>query len=414
MADIGPHWLSFSNSDQQVLRADTRGFLWDSLVVPGTLATYYKQGVGGYVLTRRKPFVIDPRTPLIQPPSTEAAPRASHHSLAAIHNDLIGEVWAQGEEIQQEAWTDELWTETVTRVLDFQAGFEGEAAEKIERYEDILAEANMSLDLSEPIEGPARLIPPYWAVRRTRERWWDLSRAAIEQAVDEHGTQRIMPIVCVATGASPDLFVELIADMPAGLEDVFCWLGSWDESEATPEEIEAWLALIDAAAMRDLRVTNLYGGALSAMMTGLGLAGVSHGVGYSESRDEQRLSQTGAPPMRYYVPRLRRFYPVPRAQRHLDDLQALDGDWRCDCEICGGRETIVGLDTQELKQHFLLCRAAEFRAAREDPAAAIGNLADDAAALMEVWGGEEPDLDRPLGARGRVLSRWAEVLGRRL
>lgn len=414
MADVGPHWLSFSNSDQKVLRADTRGFLWDSLVVPGTLATYYKQGVGGYVLTRRKPFVIDPRTPLIQPPSTEAAPRASHHSLAAIHNDLIGEVWASGEEIQQEAWTDELWAETVTRVLDFQTGFEEEAAEKIERYEAILGEANMSLDLSDPIEGPSRLVPPYWAVRRREERWWELSRAAIEQAVSRYGNQRVMPIVCVATDTSPDLFVELIADLPTGLEDVFCWLGSWDENEATPTEIEAWLALIDAAAMRDMRVTNLYGGALSTLMTGLGLAGVSHGVGYSESRDEQRLAQTGAPPMRYYVPRLRRFYPVPRAQRHLDDLQALGEDWRCGCQVCEGRETIVGLETQELKQHFLLCRAAEFRGARDNPARAVGDLEVDARALMEVWAGEEPDLDRPLGAQGRILLRWAQVLGQRL
>ncbi len=42
-------WLAFSNSDQRVLSAETHGLLWDALVVPGTLATYYKQGVGGYV-----------------------------------------------------------------------------------------------------------------------------------------------------------------------------------------------------------------------------------------------------------------------------------------------------------------------------------------------------------------------------
>ena len=93
MADRGTHWLAFSNSDQQILTERTQGELWDALVVPGTLATYYMQGVGGYVLATRRPFVIDPRTPLIQPAFDEDRPRppkASHKTLAKIHHpDLL-------------------------------------------------------------------------------------------------------------------------------------------------------------------------------------------------------------------------------------------------------------------------------------------------------------------------------------
>lgn len=413
MADRGRHWLSFSNSDQKVLSDQTRGELWDALVVPGTLATYYKQGVGGYVLARRKPFAIDPRTPLIQPhDDPRPEPRASHETLAGIHNEIIGRIWAELEEIPVEAWTDEIWAETVKNVLAFQTSFEDEAAEKIDKYNLMLADAGMTIELDEPIQGPEKLLPPYWAIRNVQERWWDLSRRSIELALEEHEADRVMPVICVASGVSPDLFQALIAQLPDRVEDVFCWRGSWDEAEAPVTEIDSWLNLIDAAAMRDLRIHNMYGGALSVLMTGLGLAGVNHGVGYSEYRDEKRLSQTGAPPMRYYVPRLRQFYPVPTAQRLVEQLGE---DWACECAICAGRPSVVGLRTEQLKVHFLLCREREFEAAAEDLKAEVARLDDDAQILLDEYAAEEPANDRrPLGSRGRALARWVEALKRRL
>jgi hypothetical protein len=408
-------WLSFSNSDQRILREETQGLLWDALVVPGTLATYYKQGVGGYVLARRKPFVIDPRTPLIQPsPLTpRPVPKASHETLAGIHNPEVGAIWAGGEEVQMEVWSDARWSETVTNVLAFQTSFEFEAAEKIDKYEAMLRDAGMSLDA--PVHGPEWLIPPYWAVRDERERWWDLSVRGIQQAIDEYGASRIMPVVCLASGSTTEAFSRLLQTLPEGLDRVFCWRGSWDESTATAPDINGWLNAVDLAAMRGIEVTNMYGGALSVLLTGFGLRGVNHGVGYSESRDEQRLSQTGGPRMRYYVPRLRGFESVPRAQQFLDSLSTVDGSWRCECAVCGGRETIVDLTTEELKLHFLLCRGAEFASAEDDIGSAVADLRHDGEQLVDRFGGGQEDETRhPLARRGDVLLRWADALAPRL
>lgn len=416
MADGHPNarrWLSFSNSDQRILREETQGLLWDALVVPGTLATYYKQGVGGYVLARRKPFVIDPRTPLIQPSPMHPrpVPKASHETLAAIHNEEVGVIWSSGEEVHMEAWSDERWAETVTNVLEFQATFESKAAEKIDKYEAMLEAAGMTLDA--PIHGPERLVPPYWAVRDERDRWWEMTLNGIEQAREEHGAAAIMPVLCLTSGTPTEVFERLVAALPDDIDRVFCWRGSWDETDALPTDIDGWLAAIDRAAMRGIEITNMYGGALSVLLTGFGLAGVNHGVGYSESRNEQRLSQTGGPRMRYYLPRLRQFESLPRAQRFLDLLREEGDDWGCGCSVCDGRPSIVNLTPADLKLHFLLCRRVEFAAAQA-PQAAVTSLRSDGERLVGRFGEEDADRPDPLAVRGRVLLRWADGLSPRL
>ena len=382
--------------------------LWDALVVPGTLATYYMQGVGGYVLASRRPFVIDPRTPLIQPTSPRAVPRASHKTLAKIHDQAVGELWESGKEVQLEVWTPSRWAATVRSVLAFQASFQSAAAEKIDKYEKMLEGSGMTLDI--PVHGPERLVPPYWAVHGCHDPWWSLTLQAIKQAAVEHGPRSLMPVICLRPDAPTERFIELLGELPDGIDRVFCWRGSWDESKATADDIRGWLATIDAAAMAQIEVTNMYGGALSALLTGGGLAGVNHGVGYSESRNEERLGSTGAPPMRYYVPRLRQFLPVPQAQEALDLLAEPDDDWACHCVVCRDLRTIVDLKTEDLKLHFLLCRRAELVAAAEDLQEATDAVRADGQALSERFVGAKEKAERALEARGSVLIGWADGL----
>jgi hypothetical protein len=412
MADTQPsarRWLSFSNSDQQILREKSRGVLWDALVVPGTLATYYMQGVGGYVLASRRPYVIDPRTPLIQPTSPRTAPRASHKTLARIHDDAIGSVWEQRDEVQLEVWTPSRWRSTVSRVLAFQTSFQTEAAEKLTKYEQMLEGSGMSLDI--PVRGPERLIPPYWAVQGQHDPWWQLSLSAIEQAIEEHGAGSIMPVICLCSGSRTQTFVELLRDLPTEIDRAFCWRGSWEEGRADRADIDGWLQTIDAAAMAQIEVTNMYGGALSVLMTGCGLAGVNHGVGYSESRNEERLGSTGAPPMRYYVPRLRQFLPVPQAQQALDLLTDPDDSWACDCRICDGAETILDLTIEQLKVHFLLCRGREFESAADHFADAVFDLHRDGTSLVARFQDSAEPAFKSLAACGASLVEWATGLG---
>lgn len=354
------HWLSYSNADQALLRDPELDDAWDGLVVPGTLATFYFDGTGGFVLTRGRSYVIDPRTPLLQEITVaRPQPRRSHLAIAAVHDPEVPAVWPS-EEIRLSYWRDGRWPDVVERVLDFQRGYSSQATAKIDKYARLLAEATGRSLALEP-DPPHRLVPPYWAVTGPDDPWWELSRDATSLAFERYASSDVMPILATTRETPVRRFAELLGDLPGDCRQVFCWRGSWDEAEATRDDIRGWVETINQASAYDLEVTNLYGGYLSVLLTAAGLGGLNHGVGYSESRDVRRLGATGAPPTRYYVPALRAFVPRASAQPVLDSLPT---DWVCDCSVCqsaseAGVPVIESLSSEDLKRHFLICRHRE-------------------------------------------------------
>ena len=400
--------MSFANNDQQALREPDQGDLWDALVVPGTLATFYKQGVGGYVLSRRRPFVIDPRTPLLQDEQGQPDrpdPKKSHVTLASIHHPDLAGPWGRGEDPSLEWWTQSnRWNAAIGSVIEFQQTFEQEAAEKIDKYDDILRDAGMSLALAAPVAGPERLIPPYFASRGSRDLAWKLTLEGIEVS-QQLADRPLMPVICLAADAPTGVFAELIRTLPDGIKHVFCWRSLWKESEATPDDIIGWLQAFEAAAERDIEIVNMYGGALSIFLTSRGMFGVNSGVGYSESRDSRRLSQTGGAPARYYVPRLHAFFTPPVAQALVDDLGQ---EWECHCDICSRQRDITKLSSLQLKLHFLHARASEWaRAASLQQV--VATLAADSEELVTRFALDADDNPRLCG-RGKVLGLWSELL----
>jgi hypothetical protein len=234
----------------------------------------------------------------------------------------------------------------------------------MDKYTQLLRDAGIDRDEAEQPRDPLLLVPPYWAVGGTADPWWTLAREAIELAVQEHPGQ-VMPIITLGPdpGVDVGIFGELLAEVPDACNQVFCWASEWIEAEATEDDVEGWLNAIEAGNEHGLLVHNLYGGYLSVLLIGRGLAGVNHGVGYSEFRDSRRLSSTGGPPTRYYVPALHGFSTIPSAQPVVDHLPA---EWACNCRVCDevrddeGRPQVGRLSTENLKRHFLLARHDEF------------------------------------------------------
>lgn len=405
------HSLSYSHSDQALLRDPALDMCWDGLVVPGTLATYYFEGTGGFVLSRRVQYLIDPRTPLLQTIELQRPePKVSHLKLAGIHDPDVVATWP-AEEIPRAHWEDGRWPDVVRRVLEFQTTYSTSATAKMDKYNQLLREAGRPRE--ELVEGddpldPMRLVPPYWAVEGSEDPWWTLSRDAIALAVEEQPGQ-VMPIVALRSDPIADLsvFEELIDDLPDGCEEIFCWASNWSEADASDEDVQGWLDAVEAGKRRGVRVHNLYGGYLSVLLTARGLAGLNHGVGYSESRDSRRLSATGGPPARYYVPALREFFSVPNAQPVVDHLPP---EWACGCGVCDqaraadGRPQVGRLGTEGLKRHFLIARHQEFE--RVD-----GGLDAELDSLVEVgeWVIENERRILP-AVHGERLLAWANAV----
>jgi hypothetical protein len=384
------HWLSYSHSDQALLRAPGVDGCWEGLVVPGTLATFYFEGTGGFVLSRNRPYIIDPRTPLIQTHNVKrVAPKASHLALLEIHDPdpELSRLWPE-QEISLRHWQQAgVWERTVDRVLEFQERYAQQATGKIDKYRALLAEARGE----DPVEGvapasPIRFVPPYWAVQNAGDDWWSLSRLAISRALARYeGGATLMPILAVVKDSPVATLADLIENLPEGCEQVFCWRGAWDEASATQTDVDGWVAAIDMGRRKGISITNLYGGYLSVLMTTLGLAGVSHGIGYSEQRDVRRLGQTGAPPTRYYIPALHAFDTVPNAQPIIDHLPA---EWSCKCPDCknveqDGRPVVGRLKPEHRKRHFLYARDKEIRDVTNDLGTALAQLDEVADWLRE-------------------------------
>ena len=404
------HWLSYSHSDQALLRNRDLDGTWDALVVPGTLATFYFEGTGGFVLAQRAPYVIDPRTPLLQT-TTEirrSDPRASHLKLLEAHEPQAVLTWPY-EEIPRTFWEDGRWPEVVHRVLDFQEQYSSAATAKLSKYERLKAEArNEPIDRVERTDAPTRFVPPYWAVRGSADPWWRLTRDSIEFGVTRH-RDSLQPILALHDDAPIGVFSELIADLPPGVREVFCWRGSWDELRATDQDVEQWVDVIRTGQERGIGVTNLYGGFLSALLLPLGLRGFGHGVGYSESRDVRRLGETGAPPTRYYVPAIHAFLPVPTAQALIQHLPA---QWSCTCDICQavaaeGRPDVTKLSPEQRKAHFLLCRRNEIAAIEDDPREVLDRVGE-----VAQWLAENPVPALKTRKFVGTLSTWHRAVGR--
>lgn len=400
------HSLSYTHADQALLRDTALDEYWDGLVVPGTLATYYFGGTGGFVLTLQKPYLIDPRTPLLQTMAIRRPPRASHLKLAEVHDPAVVGTWPEAE-IPREHWEDGRWPDVVRRVLEFQVEYSTSATDKLDKYNKLRELAGRE-PMSAPPLDPMRLIPPYWAVLGVDDPWWALTKQALEFSLAEHPDEAL-PVITLRSRADLSQFADLIRDLPAGCDRVYCWASDWNEADATRDDIEGWLAAIAAASEQDVTVCNLYGGALSVLLTARGLAGVNHGIGYSESRDSDRLAATGAPQTRYYHPALREFLTVPNAQPAIDHLPA---EWACNCDVCGlvideaGRPQVGRLSSEQLKRHFLISRHSEFVRVDADFDAEVANL-------VEV-GSWVVDNERPaLSARhGERLLTWAHGITR--
>jgi hypothetical protein len=349
--------------------------------------------------------LIDPRTPLLQTLDVRRGPpKKSHLKLAEIHDDDVIATWPDYE-IEREHWEDGRWPRVVESVLNFQLVYSGSATAKVSKYLQLLRDAGRNPAVADPPD-PQWLVPPYWAVESPADPWWTLTREAAQLAAAAHG-RRVTPIVTLRNDIPIFMFSELIHTLPDGITDVFCWSSDWQEATATETDIRGWIDVVESAARQGVRVRNLYGGYLSVLLTAKGLAGLNHGVGYSEARDYRRLSTTGAPPTRYYVPALREFVTVPTAQPVIDHLPA---EWSCPCPICqavadeDGRPRIGGLKPEALKKHFLLARHAEFERVARSFADELGSL-DEVGAW--VVANSRPFLAAGEGTR---LRRWAAIM----
>ncbi len=348
MFDAFSHFLAFGISDQRTLRELTHEY--DGMIVPGTIAAYQADPTRGFVLSlsaaEKLPYAIDSRFPLFQ--SHLPSPKPSHLLLAEILGLEIGQ---GGRWLTESTLSDASLASIAARWIDFNTKFLGEQPPQFAKYAKRL---KRSLPHTEA-HGPRWIFPPYLMKDEhfpqaldVSQKLWDFSVQAAEGRNVGSLLRRVVAVKDPAELAP--------AALATGQRETVIWVSDLDEMRLENyARLSAYASAV--ATLRDNDVTPfaLYGGYFAVMLRSLGLAGASHGVGFSESRDHVELKTSGAAPARFYVSRLHRFVSRDLASELWRRRSSLID---CDYPNYVSRDPL-DLDYHELMQHSVHARQHE-------------------------------------------------------
>lgn len=346
------HYLSYGSTDQETARTVTG--CYDGLIVPGTVAAFQAEGTKGFVLTlsarSKEPYSIDSRFPLFQ--NRPATWKKSHILLARIFGfeNLL--------QSNRGITPEDLDSTAVDRIaqgwLDFNIDFETVQPKTFAKYAARLPEDDI---LVENRRSPEWIMPPYFMTKELTSPWRNLSDQIWDRSVQLlSGRPEASKLRRVVAAESADVWDTLLRSSEQ--KDVIGWVSRLDELTLNPAEVDQLVVYgraIRAAYQREQSIFALYGGFFSVLLGRYGLKGSSHGVGYGEHRDHVELPSSGAPPARYYVPKLHRYIGVDIAAALWSEVPELV---HCDCPECYDKSP-VELDYHELMRHSVRTRDRE-------------------------------------------------------
>ena len=395
------HFLAYGHADQTFFRGQTN--LYDGLTIPGTVAAFYQQGAGGFVLAQRKPYFIDPRTPVFQGKFDRKRIRKSHLALAEIHGAVVQEQVLRGP-IDPTTLTDGQRRGMTEAMLQFQETFAQESTQKIDKYLKLIGQA----DAEGQFASPVWLVPPYFYDEDIRGTKYQVSLRIARLALELVDAERMHPVACVLRSAlsSSDGVDNLIIDYTPFAQTIL-FPSKFDETEASQQELQGFWRLVKELSQRNRPPFMLYGGYFSILASHVGLEGLSHGIGYGESRDA--LSpRSGPAPERFYIPALHRFFPVAEAQVLLRQDRTNRGIFQCACVSCeaaraAGRGALDRRTRGEIFVHFLQVRHNEISDLLQYP------LHDHVTGLRDIYG-YATTIAPALADNLAYLERWANAI----
>ena len=299
-------YLTYQHNTQAFFRDHKDKY--DGVIVPLSIATAFRQGTGGFILTLNKAFAIDPRTPLFQASFSRDDLKRTHLAMAEIHGPSIAGVIEDRPVCPTDFAGDGLET-TVEEVIRFQQTFAKTSAEKVKRYADLLGEP-----VEESYTGPAFLIPPYFLFDSTSGPWYELSLAAARHGSECAGDANVAAVAHFPVSL-PEAEIEAVAEEYGGLPcaGLILYLNDFQEGRQVVENLSYYVRIVRLLAETGKPVMVLFGGYFAAMLWTQGLRVFSNGVGYGEYRDSG-YHAGGQAWKRYYLPALHRYLQVADAE----------------------------------------------------------------------------------------------------
>ncbi len=346
------HFLTYHHVSQDFFRRHRDKY--DGLIIPLSIACVFRQGTGGFVLTLKKQYALDPRTPLLQADFDRGSIRRAHLEIADVHGPSIVSTFLSRP--LQATDVEPIEGEMARAVLSFQKEFARQSAEKVDKYAALLGE-----DVESEYSGPDFLIPPYFRYAGRRDPWYPVSLGLARAAVREKEDFRLAPVLHMTAGFPETEFDALAGDYDErGFDGLIVFVNNLQEYLAPASTLAKYGRLVVRLRRLGKPLFGLFGGYFTLLLRKVGMGCFSNAVGYGEYRDSG-YHEGGQAVRRYYVPRLHRYFTDIEAQ----NLQATVGGafLRCDCDTCRRRRPLTNYTSQELLDHFLKTRLSEIQRA---------------------------------------------------
>ena len=348
------HFLTYHHVTQKFFRDHRDKF--DGLVIPLSVATVFQQCTGGFVLTLRKPYAVDPRTPIFQAEFKRNKIRNAHLEMAAVHGPAVESI-VEKRPLEPKDFTQVVTDNVANRVLRFQKDFSKNSAEKVDKYADLLGE-----DQDKTYAGPEFLIPPYFRSGSHKDPWYAVSLDLAKAAVKHKEKHKLAPVLHLTTDFPERDFAAILEDYSEkSFDGLIIFFNNLKEYEQPSKILSKYAELV--STLREKPLFGLFGGYFTLLLRKIGLPTFSNAVGYGEYRDSG-YHAGGQAVRRYYVPALHRYFVDNQAQTLLDIVKE---KWlRCTCKVCRGQPKITDLSSQQLLEHFLNARMAEIEEAGQN------------------------------------------------
>ena len=331
------HYVRYGNHREKRFVSGKLRDTYEGLVYHANLVAGSARGIAKFVMREalhEKPFVVNPITHEFQRPPSEALEVKSW--VKKLAEDYYGGPFADAVSrrvpITPEAFGGDV-RGIVDRVLNFQRDtLNAQAAATIEARYLRFTQPQFALR-------PIALICPYLAFLHSEEQFLSVNLRLLETGLTADpgvAAKLAFPRALLTSGRLPSILARYNELAPSRY---YLWIGDFSELQVRTEELRAFASLLRVLGGR---ITNLYGGFLSMLLTHEDIAllgGVCNGPQYGEHRGLIPVTGFASPTARFYIRDLHRRVRYRDALRLFERLGWLAGeaayfDNVCSCPTC--------------------------------------------------------------------------------
>lgn len=365
-----------------------------------------------------KPYLVDPQTYLFMLPPKRLIDPEKGTLRSAIATLVMGYGAPFKEAAGVRALTpidfanDQAARCVVERVLAHQRlKFSGQLALPLDPYYDKyqLWDPDEKRENDAPARPPQVLVPPYFYVKAPDDPWLDTNvRFARHALAARQPKDLVYAIVLVAKNLLADRgAIERVAKayLSVPVDGYLIWPNDFVEEREPLPRLAGLSRLVASLADSGRRVSKLYGGYLSALMSARGLRGFSSGLGYGTSKNAFAFGGGGGgkPVPKFYLPGLHCTLPLVEAERIVRARPSL----RCKCSVCvatyGNKmDTFAAMaEDGRSELHFLQVRSSEIHHLTD------AGIKDVVKELVKT----ASDVQKSAVVDASFLRTWAEAVG---